>query len=728
MKKTEEISSFFYGQYFAEGLRITIGTIIPIVVCALFGAFTTGTLISLGALIVGLSDTPGAPRHRRIGMLYCTLLCTFSIIITSLTNSSLALMAITIAVISFSASMLAVFNARAATIGTMSILIMLINVDDIYSFQQEISYLLYFIIGALWYMLVSFSIMQVRPYRLAQQELSETIIHVADYIRLKADFYNTKSDIDNNYIKLIEKQVQINAHQENVRDILFQSKRSIKDTTKEGRYLTLMFNDIVDLFEQSMTTHYDYDTIREKYAASGILDKVRSVLLKVTHELDNIGYKINANKTPVSIYDFEEEILKLKIAIDEFDTSNNTNSIPIKKIVINIRTIIKHLKDIFSYAQFKELEIEKLEIQQSKKFIKTDVLNWQNFKDNLSLDSTIFRHALRMSIMLSGTYICFSLLSTSTQGLYWILLTILVILKPGFGLTKERNLQRLIGTIIGGILGGIILFTIPDPGARFAILVIFFLIAYSLFRVNYIMAVIFMTPYVLIMLSFSETNTIEMAKERILDTFIGGSLAFLSSYIIFPNWESLQIKSNMRKLLIANYKYLSQAITLISNQQLEITEYKLARKDVYIASANMGSTLQRLLTEPKWRQKITKEVNRFVILNHIFSSYSATLMIQLRNADITHFNNTHQKLLYKSLHILEKLIQSLHNTSTADSLFVSVSEMINIEGDGINSDDSKLITDQLEFLYKITSDLQKITQDFESKSKEIDITKSITTA
>ncbi|VTQ03461.1 FUSC family protein [Sphingobacterium daejeonense] len=56
------------------------------------------------------------------------------------------------------------------------------------------------------------------------------------------------------------------------------------------------------------------------------------------------------------------------------------------------------------------------------------------------------------------------------------------------------------------------------------------------------MAVMFMTPYVLIMLSFSGLNTFEVAKERIFDTFLGGMIAFLSSYIIFPNWESFQIK------------------------------------------------------------------------------------------------------------------------------------------------------------------------------------------
>ncbi|MCA5005292.1 FUSC family protein [Sphingobacterium bovistauri] len=704
MKKTQELSSFFYSQYFAEGLRITLGTIIPVIVCAFLGEFVMGTFISLGALIIGLSDTPGAPRHRRWGMLYCTLFSIIAIIATALANDNIYIMSVIIAVLSFIFSMFSVFNVRAATVGMMGILIMLINIDAQFSFQEEMRYLGLFIIGAVWYMLISFSLMRVRPYRIAQQELSETIVHIADYLRLKANFYDLKKDADDNYIKLIEKQIGVNEHQENVRDILFQSKRSIKDTTKEGRYLTLVFNEMVDLFEQSMTTHYDYTEIRNKYTESGILEEIKNIIDKIAHELDNFAFKLHANKQPKQLYDFEDEIERIRIKIEEFDASNSVNSIPLKKIVINIRTITKHVQNMYTYVFFKADDLNKEEIKESNKFINRDILNWQNFKDNLSLDSSVFRHALRMAIVLSGTYFLFNIFNYSSFTTYWILLTILVILKPGFGLTKERNLQRLIGTIIGGIIGGIILLTVPDVTIRFAILIFFFLIAYSLFRVNYILAVIFMTPYVLIMLSFTGVNTLEMAKERIIDTFIGGSIAFLSSYIIFPNWESFQIRNNMRNLLIANYKYLAQAIILLSDKKISVTEYKLARKEVYIASANMGSTFQRLITEPKWRQKNTKEVNRFVILNHIFSSYTATLLTQLYNTTTESYNNTHVKLLLKCLGHLEKSINEIALNDSQQINYVKTIEKQSV--DSID-DETLLITDQLQFLVKISGDLQK---------------------
>src|SRR5690606_38133360 len=188
----------------------------------------------------------------------------------------------------------------------------------------------------------------VRPYRLAQQELSEAILQVAEYIRLKANFYDIRLDLDENYDKLIQKHVEVNAHQESVRDILFQSKRSIKDTTNKGRFLTLIFADIVDLFEQSMATHYDYATIHDKYDSSGLLDKIQHIRHKVTYELDNVAYKLNADRVPHPRYDLNKEIDELRAALDIYDRQHQVNSIPLKKIIVNIRTIVSHIPQIYN--------------------------------------------------------------------------------------------------------------------------------------------------------------------------------------------------------------------------------------------------------------------------------------------------------------------------------------------------------------------------------------------
>lgn len=679
-----------------------------------------GTFISLGALLVGLSDTPGATSHRRTGMIACLVVCILTQLITVVSNSNIWIMTLVIGLLCFLYSMFAVFNARAATVGSMGILIMLINVDDAYSFKEEMYFLLFFIIGAVWYMLISFSLSQVRPYRLAQQELSESIRFVGDFIRLRANFYDQKVNLDENYRKLIEKQIEVHEHQENVRDLLFQSKRSIKDTTKVGRFLTLIFNDIVDLFEQSMTTHYDYEVIRKTYADTGILKEFRNLLLKIANELDHLAYQLNANRVPKPLYNFKDDVETIKEMIDEVEKNENINSIPLKKILISIRSITLFIHNIYNYNVIRSNAVNKQEIDEANKFIQTEHIVWSKLRDNLSFNSSIFRHALRMAVVMAVTFFVLNMdwFNVGSMGSYWVLLTIMVILKPGFGLTKERNFQRLLGTIIGGIIGAIILMTVHNQIALFILLIFFFLTAYSLFRVNYIVAVLFMTPYVLIMLSFTGYNTFEIAKERIFDTFLGGMIAFISSYIIFPNWESFQIRPTIRQLLIANYNYLAIAVRLLSDQKVSITDYKLSRKEVYIASANMGSTFQRMLSEPKWRQKSTKEVNRFVILNHILSSYGATLLTQLHQTMNANYTKEHLQLLKKILNHLAKSIEVVSEEADQD-VFVDVTAFPDLTEETLDPEESKLITEQLQFLNKISADLYKSTVDVMEKEAMI---------
>ncbi len=43
-----------------------------------------------------------------------------------------------------------------------------------------------------------------------------------------------------------------------------------------------------------------------------------------------------------------------------------------------------------------------------------------------------------------------------------LLLTIIVIMRPGYGLTKERSFHRIFGTILGGLIAFGILYIVQD--------------------------------------------------------------------------------------------------------------------------------------------------------------------------------------------------------------------------------------------------------------------------
>jgi uncharacterized membrane protein YccC len=81
----------------------------------------------------------------------------------------------------------------------------------------------------------------------------------------------------------------------------------------------------------------------------------------------------------------------------------------------------------------------------------------------------------------------------------------------------------------------------------------------------------------------------------------------------------------MEKMVVTNKTYFEQVMKLYTGQQLVITDYKLARKEAYVNAANLMAAFQRMLSEPKSKQKNTSRLYHFVVLNHTFSSRVAAL-------------------------------------------------------------------------------------------------------
>lgn len=708
MKKAQEIQNFFYSQYFADGLRITFGTVIPALIFSWLGNLQVGITISLGAMAVGLSDTPGPLTHRRNGMLMCTAVVLVSALITNAINGLPTVLTLVIIALSFLFSMFAVYGARASTVGMMGMLIMVLNTDDIGNTPLEVlTHISYILLGCIWYLLWSLSLHQVRPYRQAQQELAESIQNVADYIRIKARFYDIKSDTEKNYRDLIELQIIVSQHQDNVRDQLFRSKKIIRDTTKIGRLLILIFTDIVDLFEQSMATHYDYDAIRERFGPTGVLQHFHVTIRRIGNELEHLAYQINANRRPKALYHFRNDLERIRAAIDNAEKTHGINTLPLKKILINIRNLAQRIGNIYDYFDRESKNSFKRDEMDLSRFIEHKAIDFKQLRENLTLKSTLFRHAVRMAVVMGIGYALSLAINVGTHS-YWILLTIMVILKPGFSLTKQRNFQRLIGTIIGGVGGALILMLVQDETSLFILLLLFMVATYSLIRVNYIVSVMFMTPYILILFGFLDMNTLSVLRERIIDTLIGSGLAFFSSYIVLPSWESTQVRGTMRKLLIANYHYIAQALKIIAGNPLSITDYKLARKEVYITTANMGSAFQRMITEPRNKQRDAKEVNKFVVFNHILSAYSVTLLNNVKGADHASLTGEQVKLIRKTLFLLAQSIRFFEPEDDDEEFNeIEVDTPADIDANNIDSEELRLITDQLQFLNRIAADLNR---------------------
>jgi uncharacterized membrane protein YccC len=214
---------------------------------------------------------------------------------------------------------------------------------------------------------------------------------------------------------------------------------------------------------------------------------------------------------------------------------------------------------------------------------------------------------------------------------YWILLTIVVILKPAYSLTKTRNKDRLIGTLLGILIGVIILFFIRNNTALLIVMIFFMAGGYTFIRKNYFAGVLLMTPYLVIFFHLIYPDNLKVVlTDRVLDTSIGSVIAFFASMFLVPAWEHTTIKTFMIHMLEANQKYYTfVANGFTTNEPINIPTLKKARRDVLVSLANLSDAFNRMLSEPKWFQKGIESVHRFVVLNYMLTSHQATLSYYL---------------------------------------------------------------------------------------------------
>lgn len=615
---------FFNTQAFADGVRATFAILLPALVGMYLGYFEAGIIISLGAMSVSLTDAPGPIADKRNGMLICNLLLFLTILLTAWAQDNIYLLAALVAATTFFYSMFNVYGNRAGAVGNAAILILILTMDRTLE-RGVLVYAGLVVAGGLFYTSLSLLSYQLRPYRMVQRVLGDCISEMARYLSVKADFYFPDTELRQDYHNMVSEQIKVHEKQEAVREVMFKTRRIVQETTVPGRKLLLTFVETVDLFENITATYYDYQLLRDQYRGTGVLEAFGMTLKKMSIELDIMGRSIEGNVRFRKGFDYDSEIVHLKNKIDALAAEGRPTRV-LKRILVNLRKILSGFNNLALYF---EKEEPRQPSGEHTRFVDHQSLHPKILFQNLSLESAVFRHSVRVCVACIAGFMVAKFIDYGHHS-YWILLTIAFILKPAFSLTRQRNIERIIGTVGGGLIAIFIFLLFPQQRqVQFAFMVLFMLGTYSFLRIHYLVMVFCVTPYVLILFRFLGLPLVDLAGERIIDTLVGCAIAFAASYLLLPTWEADQLKVYMKKMLQANARYLNKIIEQLQGKPVNMMDYKLARKGVYVASANLASAFQRMLSEPRGKQINRRYTQQFVVLNHVLFSNIASVGTQI---------------------------------------------------------------------------------------------------
>ena len=150
--------------------------------------------------------------------------------------------------------------------------------------------------------------------------------------------------------------------------------------------------------------------------------------------------------------------------------------------------------------------------------------------------------------------------------------------------------------------------------------------AYSLMRVSYFPFVILATIYLLISFYLLQVDNFnKVITDRIIDTLIGSGLAFIATLLIPPKWEKEQMNGLVKKATSANANYFEFVSRKVAGEDINEIQYKLLRKEAYVAMANLSDAFQRMLSEPEDKQERSVQTYSLVVFNHLLLSHISTL-------------------------------------------------------------------------------------------------------
>ena len=624
------------GRYVAEGLRITAGVVLPSFLLGYFDLVHVGLVISLGALCVSTADTPGASRHRFNGMSACSLMVTVIAVVVQYATVSPFFLGALILISGFLFSMLAVYGNRSSAVGIAVLLVLILSLQTPLTGTGIWLNAAYIFAGGVWYMLYSLLLYRLRPYKFIQQVVADYILQVSAYLKLRGDLYAARPDYDKISQQLLQQQVTIEAEQNMLSDLLFNTRTIVKETTRTGRVLVKTFLDVVELYGSIMTTYQQYPLLHQQFDATGILQEYQQVIYALSQEMEAVSAALRTGLASEPGKGTKELVKKARGHFESlrqyYMTDENVeNFVSLGRIQNNLEELSDQITQLHLYTTYDvQVEFTQATTRDALNFVPEADLRPSLFFNNLHLESNIFRHSIRVALALLAGYIV-SLSFKADYG-YWIMLTILVILKPAYSLTKKRNSDRLIGTAAGIAIGLLVLFLVKDVTPLLAIMLVFMAASYMFIRTNYFLTVMLMTTYLVIFFHYLFPGDIEkIMLERFVDTVIGSGIAFFASLFIIPAWERHSIKTYMVSMLDANDRYYTEvALHIAEVASINTEKINSARREVLIALANLSDAFTRMMTEPKRFRQGLKNVDGFVSVSHTLVSHITSLSYLLQ--------------------------------------------------------------------------------------------------
>jgi uncharacterized membrane protein YccC len=569
-------------------VRNTIGFVAAIVLGTVIGNPSAGVVAATGALNVAFSDSrdPYSIRVRR--MLLSTLLIGIAVTFGSLSGHSNVMAVVAATLWAFAAGMLVALGVTAGDLGVITLVTLVVFAARPLSPLQALLAGLLATGGGLLQTLLAVALWPIRRYEPERRIVAALYTALSEVARAPTPPSNAPPDT-----------TQFTDAQD---ALTFLSR----DHSIEAERLVFLLNQAERIRLSLLNLGRLYRRLGRDRHGAPAAESLRQVLHAATASLDSIGRNTLEGKASSDFKPYTD-------AANRFcNACHSSHSTFFAALVRDARQQLDALggqlrasTEVATSAVARNEDMEPWRLRFSGRLAKLQA--------NLSLHSTVFRHALRLAVCLgAGDAMGRALV---VQRTYWIPMTIAIVLKPDFTATVSRGVLRLAGTFAGLILATVLFhFVQAGVALSIALLSIFIFLLRWIGAANYGIFVTALSAMVVLLIALTGVAPNEVIAARAINTGIGGVLAIVA-YAVWPTWERTQVGPALADMIESYRKYFRAVIDAYTGGSLSIDS---TRVDARRARSNAEASVDRMSAEPRIRQEQVNTLNAILVNSHSF--------------------------------------------------------------------------------------------------------------
>jgi uncharacterized membrane protein YccC len=613
----------FVGQHILNGASVAAIVVVVTVSASLIFGFDAGQPATLGAVAASIGDFPAPLANKRVTLSVGFVLALLSTISIQLVTASSAALIVDVGATAFIAGILTGYGRWALAL-SMQMLIPMVFVLGLppTNFAGALRNEGLLAGGGVVYIVIALLITAITDAGGRRLMASECIRELANYLRAIAGFYDEDIDIAQTYGAVIRQQAALSDQTQSARALLLDAPYSSPARTR----LAASIGILMDALDTLVATHPSLDDLRRSPATSDLRAELASVLRRSAGHLDRLSLDLLSNAEPHLPADHALARDDLQRETDRLARGGAVS----EETLAAAQATTRRLNDALDH--FLRLERALRDDAEAEASMRGIDLAQFTSRPSFSLsllaphftpNSPVFRFAVRLSLaMMAGALVATSLGSAGHGN--WIMLTIAVVMRASYGLTRQRRDDRIIGTLFGCLIAAALVAFAP-VGALVAAQVIGLGVAHGFARLRYRVTSTGASVVALVSLHLVSPTESAPILTRVTDTLVGAALAQLFSHLL-PRWEFLETGRLASRLLGEVSAYANVALSTKAPEQ----EYRLVRKRMIEAIAALSDSSARMSAEPRAVRRGTRELSSMLIAAYGFAALLTATRVALR--------------------------------------------------------------------------------------------------